>query len=150
MTSSKVTPRQRKRVLHYRYGLLPTNKLLHRYNKLESTGCPLCGGEDSGHHAVSSCPALSNANEHSATTTLAPPSLRPFTEAAKGACYSPVTSGGASATHDKANEPPLPHAATTRNIQVSDLPESIPIHIKEAITRCSIPDAMNGMPTNTA
>jgi hypothetical protein len=64
MTSSKVTPRQRKRVLQYRYGLLPTNKLLHRYNKVKSTACPLCGGEDGGHHAVSSCPA---ALSHAAT-----------------------------------------------------------------------------------
>jgi hypothetical protein len=54
MTSSKVTPTQRKRVLQYRYGLLPTNKLLYRYKKVKSTAsCPLCGGEDgAGHYAV--------------------------------------------------------------------------------------------------
>jgi hypothetical protein len=64
MTSSKVTPRHRKRELQYRYGLLPTNnKLLHQYKKIKSTTCRLCGGEDGGHHAVliSSCPALSTA-----------------------------------------------------------------------------------------
>jgi len=52
MTSSKVTPRQRKRVLQYRYGLLPTYKMLHRYKKASSATCPLCNGEDGGHHAV--------------------------------------------------------------------------------------------------
>jgi hypothetical protein len=29
----------------YRYGLLPTNKLLHQYEKVQSTACPLCGGD---------------------------------------------------------------------------------------------------------
>jgi hypothetical protein len=61
-TSSKVTPTQQKGVLQYRYGLLLTNKLLHRYKKVKSTACPLCGGEDGGYHAIiSSCPALSKA-----------------------------------------------------------------------------------------
>jgi hypothetical protein len=40
MTSSTVTPRQRKRVLQYRYGLLPTNKLLYRYNQGEKHSMP--------------------------------------------------------------------------------------------------------------
>jgi hypothetical protein len=80
--------------------------------------------------------------QHSATTQPAPPSLKPFTKAAKGACYSRTSDVGWRKRHDKANEPPLPQAATTRNIQLSDLPDSIPIHIKEAITRCSIPDAI--------
>jgi transposase len=39
-------------------------------------------------------------------------------------------------------ESPLPQAATTRHIQVNNLPDSIPIHIKDALTRCSIPDAV--------
>jgi hypothetical protein len=140
MTSSKVTPRQRKRVLQYRYGLLPTNKLLHRYNKVKSTACPLCGGEDGGHHAVSSCPALSHAatlRHNEAGTAI----LKAIHQGCKGRLL--LTSDvGWRKRHDKANEPPLPQAATTRNIQLSDLPDSIPIHIKEAITRCSIPDAI--------
>jgi hypothetical protein len=28
---------------------------------VKNTACPLCGGEDGGHHAVSSCPTLSKA-----------------------------------------------------------------------------------------
>jgi hypothetical protein len=36
---------------------------------------------------------------------------------------------------DKETEPPLPQAATTRHIQVNHLPaDSIPIHIKDALT----------------
>jgi hypothetical protein len=30
---------------------------IYRYKKVKSTACPLCGGEDVGHHAVSSCPS---------------------------------------------------------------------------------------------
>jgi hypothetical protein len=41
-----------------------------------------------------------------------------------------------------AHLPPLPHASTTRHIQLDDLPDSIPIHVKEALTRGSIPDAI--------
>jgi hypothetical protein len=37
----------------------------------------------------------------------------------------------------------LPQAATTRKIQVDNLPDSIPNHMKDALTvRCSIPDAI--------
>ena len=44
--------------------------------------------------------------------------------------------------HDQETEPPLPQAATTRHIQVNHLPDSIPIPIKDALTRGSIPDAI--------
>jgi hypothetical protein len=59
MTSTKVNSHLRKLVLQYRYGLLPTFKLLKRYKKAESSTCPLCKEEDSGHHAVSGCRKLS-------------------------------------------------------------------------------------------
>jgi hypothetical protein len=62
VTSSKVTPTQQNRVLQYCYGLLAISKILYRYKRVKSTSCPLCSGEDGGHHgAVSSCPALSKA-----------------------------------------------------------------------------------------
>jgi hypothetical protein len=48
----------RKLVLQYRYGLLPTYKLHERYKKTETSLCPLCGEEDSGHHAMSGCSKL--------------------------------------------------------------------------------------------
>jgi hypothetical protein len=143
MTSSKVTPAQRKRVLQYCYGLLPTNKLLYRYKKVTSTACPLCSGEDGGHHAVSSCPALSKAvtlrhNEailkailkaiHQGTAI-----LKAIHQGCKGRLV--LTSDvGWRKRHDKETEPPLPQAATTRHIQVNHLPDSIPIHIHQ---RCS-------------
>jgi hypothetical protein len=140
MTSSKVTPTQRKRVLQYRYGLLPTNKLLYRYQKVNSTACPLCGGEDGGHHAVSSCPALSKAvtlRHNDAGTAI----LKAIHQGCKGRLL--LTSDvGWRKRHDKETESPLPQAATTRHIQVNHLPDSIPIHIKDALTRCSIPDAV--------
>jgi hypothetical protein len=44
--------------------------------------------------------------------------------------------------HDKETESPLPQAATTTYIQVNHLLDNIPIHIKDALTRCSIPDAV--------
>ena len=53
MTSTTVKSYVRKLVLQYRYGLLPTYKLLKRYKKTETNLCPLCGEEDNGHHAMS-------------------------------------------------------------------------------------------------
>jgi hypothetical protein len=140
MTSSKVTPTQRKRVLQYRYGLLPTNKLLYRYKKVKSTACPLWGGADGGHHALSSCPALRKAvtlRHNDAGTAI----LKAIHRGYKGRLL--LTSDvGWRKRHDKETEPPLPQAATTRHIQVNHLPDSIPIHIKDALTRGSIPDAV--------
>jgi hypothetical protein len=122
MTSSKVTPAQRKRVLQYRYGLLPTNKLLYRYKKVTSTACPLCSGEDGGHHAVSSCPALSKAvtlRHNDAGTAI----LKAIHQGCKGRLL--LTSDvGWRKRHNKETEPPLPQAATTRHIQVNHLPDS--------------------------
>jgi len=138
MTSSKVTPQQRKRVLQYRYGLLPTYKLLHRYKKVTNTTCPLCGGEDGGHHAVSSCPALSNVvtlRHNDAGTAI----LKAIHQGCKGRML--VTSDVGWRKRHEAPDLPLPKAATTRNIQAHNLPDSIPAHVKEALTKCSIPDA---------
>lgn len=61
MRSTAVQHRRRKFILQYRWGLLPTNKLLHRYKVSNIENCPLCGQPDGGHHALSACPALSGA-----------------------------------------------------------------------------------------
>lgn len=61
MTSSKVDWYTRKLVLQYRWGLLPTNRLLHKIGKTPTNQCPLCGEEDGGHHAISGCRELSAA-----------------------------------------------------------------------------------------
>jgi hypothetical protein len=39
-------------------------------------------------------------------------------------------------------EAPLPKAAATRYIPADSLPDSIPTSVKQALTRCSIPDAL--------
>jgi hypothetical protein len=61
MNSSKVDRYTRKLVLQYRWGLLPTNRLLHKIGKAPTNQCPLCGQEDGGHHAISGCKELSAA-----------------------------------------------------------------------------------------
>jgi hypothetical protein len=58
MTSGLITHTQRKRMLQYRTGTLPTNKMLHRINKSHPNTCPLCGQLDGGHHAVAACPEI--------------------------------------------------------------------------------------------
>jgi hypothetical protein len=61
MNSSKVGRHNQKLVLQYRWGLLPTNRLLHRIGKAPTNQCLLCGEEDGGHHAISGCKELSAA-----------------------------------------------------------------------------------------
>ncbi len=48
-----------RKIMQYRYGLLPTYKYLNRIKKAPHNICPLCGQPDGGHHAVSACSALS-------------------------------------------------------------------------------------------
>eukprot|EP00775_Hariotina_reticulata_P002220 gene2220-biopygen3759 len=139
MTSSKVTPRQRKCILQYRYGLLPTHKLLHRYHKVPTANCPLCGGEDGGHHAISACPALSKAvtiRHNDAGTAI----VNAIHQGRKGSML--LTSDVGWRKRHEGGDPPLPKAATTRNIPADALPDSIPTSVKQALTKCSIPDAL--------
>ena len=140
MTSGTVTPRQRKRMLQYRYGLLPTHKLLYRYKKVNSTACPLCGGEDGGHHAISACPALSNAvtlRHNEAGTAI----LKAIHQGCKGRML--LTSDvGWRKRHNQETDPPLPRAATTKMLSYSDLPGSIPTDLQDQLIMCSVPDAL--------
>jgi hypothetical protein len=137
MTSNNVTlSTQRKHVLQYRYGLLPTEKLLYRYKKVKSTACPLCSGEDGGHHAVSSCPALSKAvtlRHNDAGTAILKAILKAIHQGCKGRLLLTSEVGGRK-RHGKETEPSLSQAATTRHIQVNHLLASIPIHIKDALS----------------
>jgi hypothetical protein len=69
MTSTKVTYKQRKQTLRYRTGTLNTNVMRHRMDPTVPSNCPLCGGADGGHHAVSGCPVIAQgvgANRHHA------------------------------------------------------------------------------------
>lgn len=61
MNSSKVDWYTQKLAIQYRWGLLPTNRLLHKIGKTPTNNCPLCGEEDGGHHAISGCKELSAA-----------------------------------------------------------------------------------------
>jgi ribonuclease HI len=62
INSSTVGYVDRKRViLQYRWGLLPTARWLCKIGKSTNNACPLCRGEDGGHHAISGCPRLSAA-----------------------------------------------------------------------------------------
>ena len=55
----QVSSYTRKLCLQARWGLLPHNKNLNRWNNSISSSCPLCGEEDGGHHAISACKGLS-------------------------------------------------------------------------------------------
>jgi ribonuclease HI len=59
--SSKANTYTKKLVLQYRWGLLPTNRYLHKIGKAPSNHCPMCGEEDGGHHVISGCRELSAA-----------------------------------------------------------------------------------------
>ena len=54
-----ITESCRRQTLLYRTGGLVTQKTLHRWGKITSPNCLLCGQLDGGHHAISGCPALS-------------------------------------------------------------------------------------------
>ena len=54
-----ITEGCRRQALLYRTGGLVTQKTLHRWKKVGSPNCLLCGEMDGGHHAISGCPALS-------------------------------------------------------------------------------------------
>jgi ribonuclease HI len=59
--NSKVPFKTKKLVLQYRWGLLPTQRWLHKCKLSPTRNCPLCGEEDGGHHALSGCKALNAA-----------------------------------------------------------------------------------------
>jgi hypothetical protein len=61
MGSSKVPLKTKKLALQYRWGLLPTQRWLHKCKLSDGPNCPLCGEEDGGHHALSGCKATSAA-----------------------------------------------------------------------------------------
>ena len=54
-----ITESCRRQALLNRTGGLVTQKTLHRWRKVDSPNCLLCGQLDGGHHAISGCPALS-------------------------------------------------------------------------------------------
>jgi ribonuclease HI len=59
MTSTKATHTQRKYMIAYRTGTLPTNKMFNRFDPAHTNKCPLCKTHlDGGHHALSGCEVI--------------------------------------------------------------------------------------------
>jgi ribonuclease HI len=136
MSSSKVRFADRKRVLQYRYGLLPTQKLMKRYHLADSSLCPLCGEEDGGHHAVSACRQLSTTvtlRHNDAGTAI----VEAIAQGEKGGQLIASDVGWR-----RRRQQALPEAATTRHIAATALPESIPLRLRRQLVKQSIPDAL--------
>jgi ribonuclease HI len=137
MTSTTVKSRQRKLAIQYRYGLLPTNKLLHRYKKAPSNKCPLCGLDDGGHHAVSGCRQLSE-----------PVTLRHNTAAsAIVEAINAGTKGGLLISADvgvnkRRRAKGLPQLDIHRGVPESVLPPGMPTGVKAHLKTQSVPDAL--------
>jgi len=140
MTSSKVQSTVRKRAIQYRYGLLPAQKLMHRYKKSDTSLCPLCGKQDGGHHAVSACERLSSSVtlRHNDAGTLI---VEAIANGSKGG-HLLATDVGWRRRHLIQEGQPLPSAATTRHIPVGNLPTTIPLHVRQQLAKHSIPDAL--------
>jgi hypothetical protein len=138
MTSSTVTPLLRKLALQYRNGLLLTFKLLKRYKRSTSSLCPLCGGEDGGHHAVSACKGVSGSvtNRHNDAGA-----------AIVAAIYKGIR-GGELLTADvglnrRKETEGLPQQLHLRKkIPRESLPDTMPDTLKEQLAHQSIPDVL--------
>lgn len=137
MTSSLIKGYQRKLAIQYRYGLLPTYKLLKRYKKADRSTCPLCGQEDGGHHAVSACGQLSGSvtKRHNNAGT-----------AIVEAIYA-GSRGGELLTADvglnkRRKDQGLPSLDIRKKIPAEILPPTMPPALKQQLTKHSIPDAM--------
>jgi ribonuclease HI len=140
LSSSRVTYRVRKLVLQYRYGLLPTHKLMKRY-KLSSTSlCPLCGEEDGGHHAVSACPKLSTSvtNRHNDAGTEI---VEAISKGDKGGRLLMSDVGVRKRLSEgEAPEQMLPVRKIPADLE---LPAGVPPALKTALTQsCSVPDML--------
>jgi hypothetical protein len=137
MTNTRVTNRQRKLAIQYRYGLLPTNKLLHRYKKLTTANCPLCGQPDGGHHAVSGCRHLSKATtlRHNEAGTAIVEAIQ---AGVKGNQLVAADIGVNKRRKARGKE----KLAVSRVIPLDVLPRDMPAEVKESIRTTSIPDAM--------
>jgi hypothetical protein len=137
MTSSSCTGYQRRLVMQYRYGLLPTNKLLHRYKKAANANCSLCGMPDGGHHSVSGCRHLAKAltvrhNEAGAAIVEA------IHAGAKGSCLVAADVG----VNKRRRLQGLPELNIHRGLPPQAVPSTVPARVKKHLMTHSIPDAL--------
>ena len=137
MTSAAIKSRPRKLALQYRYGFLPTFKLLKRYKKTTTDTCPLCHGPDGGHHAVSACPSLSKPvtmRHNKAGAAI----VEAIYNGSKGHSLLTADVG----LQKRQRELGLPSLNLPRRIPADVLPSSIPAALRTQLTRHSIPDAL--------
>jgi len=137
MTSTRVTNRQRKLAIQYRYGLLPTNKLLHRYKKSTTANCSMCGQPDGGHHAVSGCRQLSKA-----TTLRHNEAGIAIVEAIQAGVKGNQLVAADIGVNKRRKARGKEALAVSRVIPLGVLPRDMPPEVKESIRTTSIPDAM--------
>jgi ribonuclease HI len=130
----------RKRVLQYRWGLLPTARWLCKIGKSINNTCPLCRGEDGGHHAISGCPRLSaayTARHNDAGTEI----LEAIGRGQLGQCVV-MSDVGMSRRRSQAE---LPESMQTqRFMQHIAFPSTIPPRLQDALReyRESVPDIL--------
>jgi hypothetical protein len=137
MTSSTCTGYQRKLVMQYRHGLLPTNKLLHRYNKSATANCSLCGMPDGGHHSLSGCRHLAKAltvrhNEAGAAIVEA------IYSGSKGSYLVAADVG----VNKRRRLQGLPELNIHRGLPSPAVPSTVPAEVKQHLMTHSIPDAL--------
>eukprot|EP00882_Tetradesmus_deserticola_P009609 GHRQ01010144.1.p1 GENE.GHRQ01010144.1~~GHRQ01010144.1.p1 ORF type:complete len:419 (-),score=-3.27 GHRQ01010144.1:138-1394(-) len=137
MTSSTVSSSLRKLVLQYRYGLLPTYKLLKRYKKSDSSLCPLCGQEDGGHHAMSGCSKLLEKAtiRHNNVGSLIVEAIY------AGEHGNQLVAADVGLNKRRATQG-RPLMAVKRTICDSALSKSIPNNVRSQLQKHSIPDAL--------
>ena len=137
MTSSLVSGYQRKLALQYRFGLLPSQKLMHRYKKAETDRCPLCGDPDGGHHAVSGCRQLSKATtlRHNEAGTAI---VEAIYHGSKGNQLIASDVGANKRREEKGR----PKIIMGRTISAAALPPAIPTRVRQHLMEDSIPDAV--------
>jgi ribonuclease HI len=137
MTSSSCTGYQRKLVMQYRYGLLPTNKLLRRYKKSTTANCSLCGMADGGHHSVSGCRHLGKAltvrhNEAGAAIVEA------INAGARGNYLVAADVG----VNKRRRMQRLPELNIHRGLPSQAVPNTVPARVRQHLMTHSIPDAL--------
>jgi exonuclease III/ribonuclease HI len=137
VTSSTCTGYQRKLVMQYRYGLLPTNKLMHRYKKSTTANCPLCGMPDGGHHSVSGCRHLGKAltlrhNEAGAA----------IVEAIHAGTRSGYLVAADVGVNKRRRMQGLPELNIHKGLPSQAVPSTVPARVKRHLMTHSIPDAL--------